>query len=145
MDDQENVVAVYFSAFGPDPAIPSLPILLGCASYGTPLNIGDPRPDGKGIAESNYVAVTVIPEYEPVEASLEQLAQWLCHHGDRLSQLDAQKTLEFQSFISPEIGSKFLHIPLEIVRLCAEAECKIAHQYLRVVTKEEHETHRSKG
>ena len=145
MEEQENVAAVIFYANGPDSTILSLPDVLGCTVYGSPLRIGDPHPDGQGVVDFNYVAVTLVPECVPIEESTERLAQWLRQHSDCLSRLVADKTLEFQTYITPGIGSKFLHIPLDVIRLCSEIECKITHQYFRVLTETEVTSRKPQG
>ncbi len=92
----------------------------------------------------NHGSVVIIGEEDDDPDPITTVEVWLQRNEKTIVSLEGEKTLEIESFIPPGVGSKFLVIPRTLVRLCYRLDCKIAHQYVRILSQEEVAAHRQK-
>lgn len=135
-DNDEDAVAAFLFVSGTDARILSLDQLLDSEWYSQPGDPGEPSADGQCV-EPNHGAVVICGEANKSDDPMDVVEEWLRQHAETISNLDGTKTLEILSFMPPGIGSKFLVIPVRVVRLCSQLDCKIAHQYVRLPSDDE--------
>lgn len=128
---------VIFMAFGKSPAIGQLPDQLS-GSIEECIVAGDMIQRTGGLADQFSVSVAVFERPERSEIALEQAEKWLTEHRQVLSNLDARKIIEFQSYLDSQTGSRIVTIPNSIVKLCSNAGLDLAHQAIRVLSKSEY-------
>jgi hypothetical protein len=85
--------------------------------------------------ENNSIIVKLPLPTEDDVAVFDETKRWLEHHETVLSSADARKTIEFQTFLDSNTGSRVLTVPNSIVRICAALGLEIANQAFRVLTK----------
>jgi len=139
-----NTLKVVFMAFGQSQAIGQLPNHLSgsieeCIVPGDKLSR-----DGKR-ADHFSVSVVLFDRPEPNEIVLRQVEKWLTEHSQILTNLDARKIMEFQSYLDSQTGSRTVTVPNTIIRLCSDAGLDLAHQAVRVLTESECARLRGRG
>lgn len=141
--NDDDAVAAFLFVSGSDARILSLDQLFDSEWYRQPMDRGELSADGECVA-TNHGAVVICGEEHKNDDPMHVVEEWLQQHAPTITNLDGAKTLEILSFIPPGIGSKFLVIPTRLVRWCAQLDCSIAHQYVRIPSDDELAAHRSK-
>ncbi len=142
-NSNDDAVAAFLFVSSTDARILSLDQLLDSIWYGRPIEGGELKADGEH-AEANHGAVEICGEENNGDDPMDIIEEWLQQRSQTISSLDGTKTLEIQTSIPPRMGSKFLVIPNQLVRLCSQLDCKIAHQYIRIPSDNELAADRSK-
>ncbi len=127
------VQEVVFSVTGRDPQAGEIDRLTNARPYSS-----GPRrwltPTGEGIYHSSVV---ILEEEMEEEEAIAQATHWMELHSDAILGIDCEKTVEFQTLLLPEEGSRGFRIPADALRVFADAECEVLVQYSRVVTNDE--------
>ncbi|MEM9410635.1 MAG: hypothetical protein AAGA30_05950 [Planctomycetota bacterium] len=95
--------------------------------------IGDETMNGS-VSESNAVIVE-LPD--TADDAIGHAEEWIRAHLVPLSECSATKTIEFQTFLEPDIGSRILTVPNSFVKLCADSGLGIANQSFNVIPNQE--------
>lgn len=85
----------------------------------------------------NVVIVGIPTAMDGDDSVFDTVANWLIRNRDALTECDANKTLEFCTYLQPEIGSRILTIPHSLIRLAADLRLNVANQAIRVLTEDE--------
>ena len=126
------VQVVILSVTGRDPRAREIDELTNCPLYSGPCHWSSPT------GEDTFHSSIVIVEAETEEEEALDLAcQWIELHSDTVAGVDAEKTIEFQTALLPEEGSRGFAISIDALRVFADAECGILLQYSRPLTDEE--------
>ena len=90
--------------------------------------IGD-KVHGNEESESNSVIIE-LPTVGP--DSINEAEDWIRTHAEHLIACHAEKIIEFQTILEPNIGSRILTLPNSIIKLCADTGLGIANQSFQV-------------
>jgi hypothetical protein len=110
----DDTILAFLFVSGTDARILSLDQLLDSTWYGQPIREGELIADGER-ANAHHGAIVICGEEINDSDPMDVIAAWLQQHCETISSLDGAKTLELQSFIPPDMGSKFLVIPTELI------------------------------
>ena len=94
-------------------------------------------PNGASL-DQNAVIVEIPTGSGDDDSILDTVKNWLNRHRDALIQCDANKTLEFCTYLQPDIGSRTLTIPHSLIQIAAGLNLSVANQAIRILTEAEH-------
>lgn len=110
---------------GSDATILTLDKSLGIPFWGAPKTFEE---DGV----PTYLAMlTIIEEELPEEIGVERTFNWLTRNIERLVDIPGRLTLEIQSLLKLEDGSRFLQIPVEGMELLISLDCDLRFQFIK--------------
>ncbi len=99
--------------------------------------IGSTRLNGEPLTE-NFVIVELPFNSDDDVSALESTEKWLTRNRDALLECDANKTLEFYTYLESNIGSRILTIPSSLIQIAADLNLNVANQAIRVLTGDEY-------
>ncbi|MGY8750344.1 MAG: hypothetical protein ACKVHR_20070 [Pirellulales bacterium] len=91
----------------------------------------------------NVIFIELPLNAENDRTALFDAEKWLTRNRTELDNCDAQKTLEFYTFLGSNAGSRILTIPNSLVRICGELDLDVANQAIRIMTETEYNELRS--
>jgi len=94
-------------------------------------------PNGEPL-EENVIIVEIPTGLDDDDSPLDAVENWLNRHRDTLMTCDADKTLEFYTYMEHDIGSRTLTIPHSMIRVAADLNLNVANQAIRIFTEEEY-------
>lgn len=86
----------------------------------------------------NVVIIGIPTGTHSDDSAFETISNWLNRNRNALIQCDANKTLEFYTYLQPDIGSRILTIPTSLIRIAAELGLNVANQAIRIITEDEY-------
>lgn len=138
----ESMEAI-FIAVGESPAILTLADQL-TGELQQRVAIGDVCDASNSPFETNSIIVKLPLPNEDDDSAFAETERWLEDNGPLIGSTDAQKTIEFHTFLDSSSGSRILTVPHSIVRICSNLGLGIANQAIRVLTKTEYDAVRAK-
>lgn len=78
-----------------------------------------------------FAFLTIIEEELPEEIGVERTFNWLTRNIERLVDIPGRLTLEIQSLLKLEDGSRFLKIPVEGMELLISLDCDVRFQFIK--------------
>ena len=94
-------------------------------------------PNGEPL-EQNVVIAEIPTGASDEDSVLDTVENWLNRHKDALTQCDAEKTLEFYTYLQPDTGSRTLTIPNSLIQIAAHLNLNVANQAIRILTEDEY-------
>ena len=92
-----------------------------------------------GEALRENVVIVGIPTGTDDDSSVfDTVANWLNRNRNALIECDANKTLEFYTYLQPDIASRILTIPSSLIKIAAELNLNVANQAIRILTEDEY-------
>jgi hypothetical protein len=132
-------IKAIFMAFGDSPSVLKLADQL-TGELQLRESIGEIPNDSNEPNETNSIIVKLPLINEDDDSVFAQTQSWLEHHGSVIGAIDAQKIIEFHTFLDSNTGSRILTIPNALVSICGKLGLDIAIQAIRVLTRTEYET-----
>jgi len=86
----------------------------------------------------NYVVVEIPIHGDDDISSFRITENWLIEHRTVLLGCNANKILEFHTYLDSNTGSRLLTIPNSLIRICAELKLDVANQAIRILTEQEY-------
>ena len=87
--------------------------------------------------DTNFVIVEVPLDSNNGEFALATVEKWLIRNHDALMECDANKTLEFQTYLESDTGSLILTLPNSLIQIAADLKLNVANQAIRILTEDE--------
>jgi len=94
-------------------------------------------PNGEPI-EENVVIVEIPTRLGDGDSLHDAVENWLNQHSETLMHCDADKTLEFYTYLQHDIGSLTLTIPNSLIQIAANLNLNVANQAIRILTDQEY-------
>ena len=86
----------------------------------------------------NVIIVEIQHQANDDDSASFAVEQWLKKHSTILNECEADKTLEFQTDLQPEDGSRILTLPSTLIQIAADLRLSLANQAIKVLTDDEY-------